>query len=110
MTIITQDGKILNFQYIREIALYDAEDEDGSYICLISAKNDKNEDINIAGYETADEGEVTYRLFINAIAAGKEVFSFAENNSVIVKEHDEKKEKAEPEKPSYKKRFIEKDR
>lgn len=110
MIIITQDERVLNYQYIREIALYDAQDEDGSYICLISAKNDKGEDINIAGYTNADEGEVTYRLFINAIAAGKEIFSFAENNSVIVKEHDEKKEKAEPEKPSYKNRFIDKDR
>lgn len=110
MTIITQDGKILNFQYIREIALYDAEDEYGSYICLISAKNDKNEDINIAGYETADEGETTYRLLQNAFIRGNEVFSFADNNPVTVREHDEKKEKTEPEKPSYKNRFIEKDR
>jgi hypothetical protein len=110
MTIITQDGRILNYQFIREIALYDAQDEDGSYVCLISAKNDKGEDINLAGYATSDEGETTYQLLQNAFLAERAVFSFADNSSVIVKEHDEKKDKNEPEKPSYKNRFIDKDR
>ena len=39
MTIITQDGRILNYQFIREIALYDAQDEDGSYVCLTYGRN-----------------------------------------------------------------------
>ena len=45
MTIITQTGLILNYRFIREIGLYDAEDDNRCYFCLISAKNDKGEDM-----------------------------------------------------------------
>ena len=49
-TIITQSGLILNYRYIREIGIYDAEDDDGLYYSLISGKNEKGEDVQLAAY------------------------------------------------------------
>lgn len=111
MTIITQNGLILNYRYIREIGLYDAKDDDNSYFCLISAKNDRGEDLNLAAYPTSDEGEAAYSKFIDAFMKNAFAFSFAMDDPVMMKEQIVLPEsKTEPDKSSYKKRFIEKDR
>lgn len=109
MTIITQDGLILNYRYIREIGIYDAEDDDKSYFCLISAKNEKGEEFNLAVYSTSDEGEGAYGKLIAAFKSGAEVFSFAADEPIALRERTDSA-KPEPEKPSYKNRFVEKDR
>ena len=107
-TIITQDGICLNYRYIREIGIYDAEDDDKKYFCLISGKNEKGEDVPFAAYSTPEEGESAFKKLTNAFIAGREVFSFEdEENTKIV---NELKENAEPEKPSYRNRFIEKEK
>ena len=110
MTIITQDGIILNFHYIRKIGMYDTEDESKKYFCLISAENEKSEEIPLALYETSDEGEYVYDRLVEAFRSGCEVFSFILDEPVALKELKENKAKSEPEKPSYKNRFIDKDR
>ena len=109
MTIITQTGIILNYRYIREIGLYDAEDETKNYFCVISAKNDKDEEITLAAFSTSDEGELLYENLLNALSTGKNVFSFSEEQTMSFYEQESKPEK-EPERPSYKNRFIEKER
>lgn len=116
-TIITQDGRILNYQYLREIALYDAKDKKGNLVYLISAKNgarltsdEENDDINLAVYKNSGEGEKAYQKLITAFTTGREIYSFADDTPVSVLEHDETSEKTEPEKPSYKNRFINKDK
>lgn len=111
MTIITQNGLILNYRYIREIGLYDARDDDNSYFCLISAKNERGEEHNLAVYATSDEGEAAYDKLIDAFMKDAFVFSFATDEPVMLKEQTVSPEnKAENDKSSYKNRFIEKDR
>lgn len=111
MTIITQNGLILNYRYIREIGLYDAKDDDNSYFCIISAKNERGEELNLAVYPTSDEGEAAYDKFIDAFMKNAFVFSFAMEDPVMLKEQTVLSEsKAEPDKSSYKNRFIGKDR
>lgn len=111
MTIITQEGLIINYRYIHEIGLYDAKDDDNSYFCLISAKNEKGEELPLAAYPTSDEGEAAYDKLVNAFMRNAFVFSFAMEEPVMVKEQPVSHEsKAEPDKSSYKNRFIEKDR
>lgn len=105
MTIITQTGLILNYRFIREIGLYDAEDDNRCYFCLISAKNDKGEDITLAAYSTSDEGEIAYSRLTEAFQNGREVFSFDE---VDLRAQKKEPDKSEPEKSSYRNRFIEK--
>lgn len=105
-TIITQSGFILNYRYIREIGIYDAEDDDGLYYSLISGKNEKGEDVQLAAYSTPEEGDSAFNKLTNAFVTGKEVFSFAEE-TVISKERIEN---TEPAKTGYKNRFISKDR
>lgn len=106
MTIITQSGLILNYRFIREIGIYDAEDDDKKYFCLISGKNDKGEDIQIAAYSTPEEGDSAFNKLTKAFITGREVFSFADEAEIV----KERKEKAEPEKTGYKNRFVDKDR
>lgn len=111
MTIISQDGLILNYRYIREIGLYDAKDDDNSYFCLISAKNEKGEELALAAYPTSDEGESAYDKLVKAFMNSADVFSFVTDEPVMLKEQTISPDnKAEPEKSSYKNRFIEKDR
>lgn len=111
MTIITQNGQILNYRYIREIGLYDAKDDDNNYFCLISAKNEKGEELDLAAYPTSDEGEAAYDKLVNAFMRDAFVFSFATEEPIMLKEEAVSPEnKTEPDKSSYKKRFIEKDR
>lgn len=111
MTIITQNGQIINYRYIREIGLYDAKDDDGNYFCLISAKNEKDEELDLAAYPSSDEGEIAYDKLVTAFMSNAFAFSFAMEEPVMLKEESVSSEnKAEPDKSSYKKRFIEKDR
>ena len=106
MTIITQSGLILNYRYIREIGIYDAEDDDGLYYSLISGKNEKGEDVQFAVYSTPEEGDQAFYKLTNAFVTGREVFSFADGEEIA----KEQREKAELEKTGYKNRFISKDR
>jgi len=109
MTIITQEGLVLNYRYIREIGIFDAEDKDKNYFCLISAKNEKGEDFNLAAYSTSDEGESAYNRLIAAFKSKAEVFSFEADEPIVLREHTDTA-KSGSEKSSYKNRFIDKDR
>lgn len=111
MTIITQSGLILNYRFIREIGLYDAEDDSKSYFSLISAKNDKGEEISLAAFPTVEEGENAYNKLVIALLNGYPVFSLAQTEPTVQQNQKETSVKPEqPDKPSYKNRFIEKDR
>lgn len=105
MTIITQDGIIVNYKHVKTISMFDGEGDNGEKLSFISALMSDSSELYLAAYDSEEAMENEYNRLIKGIRSDVPLFIFDDEE---VSNKPESVKEITEEIPRYKNRFIEK--